>query len=67
MSSRIPKNWNPQGSEFIIGKAGPAVYSEPIPPGGTLLKYVSGKGLVVVGKRGGTKPASAKKPSKKKS
>ena len=67
MSSRIPKNWNPQGSEFIIGKAGPAVYSEPIPSGGTLLKYVSGKGLVVVGKRGEKKSTPKKKTAKKKS
>jgi hypothetical protein len=67
MSSRVPKNWIPQGYEFKIGKAGPAVYSEPIPSGGTLLKYVSGKGLVVIGKRGEKISTPKKKTAKKKS
>lgn len=52
--------------QFIIGKVGKPTYSAPIPPGGTLLKYVSGKGLVVVGKRGVKKTNSTKKSSKKK-
>lgn len=44
--------------DFIVGKVLKITYSEPIPPGGTHLKYVRGKGLVVV------KPSTKKKIAK---
>ena len=44
--------------DFVIGTVGRIIDNKPIPPGGTHLKYVRGKGLVVV------KPSTKKKIAK---